>query len=254
MGGGDTHDDGLEKLNYLSLVSKVCTELENHNGFGDKVLAEFITELGRQCENVDQFDKLLRENGADMPDYFVRTLLTIIHAILPPKPKVDKGVKDDGGSFQALKIKDGRERVKELEKEIEEEARSRRRVENDDVETLENRNRGNDRRERGRDRHGGRDRGRGDRRGHRDDDRRGGRDGYDDDRRRRGDRDGYDDGDDRRRHGVGMVMMVISVGMVIGIEMRGGGEGWMRKSGMTRGVIIRESRNCIKSIRAGFRG
>ncbi|CAL2239665.1 unnamed protein product [Prunus armeniaca] len=40
-------DDGLKKLEYLSLVSKVCSELKTHIGVGDKVLAEFITELGR---------------------------------------------------------------------------------------------------------------------------------------------------------------------------------------------------------------
>nr|KYP49486.1 putative pre-mRNA-splicing factor ATP-dependent RNA helicase [Cajanus cajan] len=83
----DNPEDGLKKLEYLSLVSKVCTELESHTGTGDKVLAEFITELGRSSENVEEFDTKLKENGAEMPDYFVRTLLTIIHAILPPKPK-----------------------------------------------------------------------------------------------------------------------------------------------------------------------
>ncbi|CAL9105171.1 unnamed protein product [Musa textilis] len=39
-------NEGLKKLECLSLVSKVCTELESHIGCGDKVLAEFITELG----------------------------------------------------------------------------------------------------------------------------------------------------------------------------------------------------------------
>ncbi|RYQ89286.1 hypothetical protein Ahy_B09g096006 isoform A [Arachis hypogaea] len=77
--------DSLKKLEYLSLVSKVCTEMESHTGNGDNVLAEFITELGRSSENVEEFDAKLKENGAELPDYFVRTLLTIIHAILPPK-------------------------------------------------------------------------------------------------------------------------------------------------------------------------
>ncbi|OEL27759.1 putative pre-mRNA-splicing factor ATP-dependent RNA helicase DEAH5 [Dichanthelium oligosanthes] len=77
-------DDGLRKLEYLSLVSKVCSELETHIGVGDKVLAEFITELGRDSATVAEFDARLKEKGADFPDYFVRTLLTIIHAILPP--------------------------------------------------------------------------------------------------------------------------------------------------------------------------
>ncbi|GFP93208.1 probable pre-mRNA-splicing factor ATP-dependent RNA helicase [Phtheirospermum japonicum] len=89
---------GLKKLEYLSLISKVCTELETHLGFGDKVLAEFVIELGRNCKTIDNFDSKLKANGAEMPDYFVRTLLTIIHAFLPPKPR-----------------KDSKERVKELE-------------------------------------------------------------------------------------------------------------------------------------------
>ncbi|KAI7727176.1 hypothetical protein M8C21_026989, partial [Ambrosia artemisiifolia] len=130
-----TKEPSLKKLEYLSLVSKVCTELESHLGFGDKVLAEFITEIGRKCETVDEFDIKLKENGAEMPDYFVRTLLTIIHAILPPKRKTEKegrkGNNDgnDNGpkaSFPALNIGDTKDRVKELEKEIEKEARERR--------------------------------------------------------------------------------------------------------------------------------
>jgi len=35
-------DDELKKLEYLSLVSKVCTELDNHLGISDKDLGEFI--------------------------------------------------------------------------------------------------------------------------------------------------------------------------------------------------------------------
>ncbi|XP_016450532.2 putative pre-mRNA-splicing factor ATP-dependent RNA helicase DEAH5 [Nicotiana tabacum] len=158
-------EDGLKKLEYLSLVSKVCSELETHLGFGDKVLAEFITELGRKCETVDEFDRKLKENGAEMPDYFVRTLLTIIHAILPPKvkSKLENELSKDDSEFSALKIRDDRDRVKELEKEIELEAKSKR---GKDEEEDFDRNRHDrrrerdrdDRRERGKDRH--RDRGR----------------------------------------------------------------------------------------------
>ncbi|GMY18891.1 probable pre-mRNA-splicing factor ATP-dependent RNA helicase DEAH5 [Fagus crenata] len=84
-------DEGLKKLEYLSLVSKVCLELETHLGFGDKVLSK----LGINYETVDEFDAKLKENGIGMPDYFVCTLLTIIHAILPPKPKLEKESKKD---------------------------------------------------------------------------------------------------------------------------------------------------------------
>jgi len=95
---GNPDEVGLKKLEYLSLVSKVCTELESHTDSGDKVLAEFITELGCNSENVEEFDARLKENGAEMPDYFVRTLLTIIHAILPPKSKSEKESKEDSST------------------------------------------------------------------------------------------------------------------------------------------------------------
>ncbi|KAG9459931.1 hypothetical protein H6P81_004439 [Aristolochia fimbriata] len=110
------------KLQFLSLINKVCTELESHIGCGEKVLAEFITNLGRESETLDEFDTKLKDNGAEMPDYFVRTLLTIIHAILPPKPKSqgEKKKSEEGKitAFAALAIADDKERAKELEKEI----------------------------------------------------------------------------------------------------------------------------------------
>ena len=34
--------DELQKLEYLSLVSKVCTELENHLGINDKDLGMLV--------------------------------------------------------------------------------------------------------------------------------------------------------------------------------------------------------------------
>uniref|UniRef100_A0A6N2K9R9 RNA helicase n=1 Tax=Salix viminalis TaxID=40686 RepID=A0A6N2K9R9_SALVM len=182
------NDAGLKKLEYLSLVSKVCSELETHLGFGDKILAEFITELGRNCETVDEFDATLKENGAEMPDYFVLTLLTIIHAILPPKVKEAKKDNESDGSgkdskFKALSIQDSRDRVKEIDKELEIEAIEKSRRESEerhrerDTEDRHGRTDGRDRdRDRYRDRERERDRyDRNDRR--RDRERR--RDGYD---------------------------------------------------------------------------
>lgn len=133
----ETLDAGLKKLEYLSLVSKVCTELETHLGFGDKVLAEFITDMGRKCETVDEFDSKLKESGAEMPDYFVRTLLTIIHAILPPKPKSVNEKKEDvpegkKSRFPGLSIADTTDRAKQLEREIEMETRDRVRAEQEE--------------------------------------------------------------------------------------------------------------------------
>ena len=47
--------DELEKLEYLSLVSKVCMELENHLGLNDKDLAEFVIALAEKNKTFDKF-------------------------------------------------------------------------------------------------------------------------------------------------------------------------------------------------------
>lgn len=209
MGGEEGKaDEALKKLEYLSLVSKVCSELESHLGVSDKVLAEFITEMGRNCETMDEFDTKLKESGAEMPDYFVRTLLTIIHAILPPNPnsKMDKDSKKDDkeSDFSALRIADSKERSKELLKEIELEAKNKQGMQEEGEEDrfLDRTDRRRDRdrdRDRGRDRDRERDRDRG-----RDRDRDRDRDRYRDrdrDRGRGGERDGgFDDDHGTERH------------------------------------------------------
>ncbi|GKC03612.1 hypothetical protein Tco_0995222, partial [Tanacetum coccineum] len=138
----------LKKLEYLSLVSKVFTELESHIGFTNNTLAEFIIDLGRKCLTVDDFDKKLKKNGADYPVYFVRTLLNVIHAISPPKVKKSKA------EVGALNIGDSREHVRSLEKEIETEALEKARLRAANGENLGNRREdGETRRERDRDRY-----------------------------------------------------------------------------------------------------
>lgn len=120
--------EGLKKLEYLSLVSKVCTELEAHIGCSDKTLAEFIIDLAQKCETQEQFGKSLKAEGAEMPEYFVKTLLTIIHAILPPvsraeRERLSKGLGGDHKelkrtAFPGLAVPDSKQRVRELEDEL----------------------------------------------------------------------------------------------------------------------------------------
>ena len=75
--------DELEKLEYLSLVSKVCTELDNHLGLNDKDLAEFIINLAKKNKTVSKFSKALKKKGADFPDTFTNNLYSLIHRMLP---------------------------------------------------------------------------------------------------------------------------------------------------------------------------
>ncbi|XP_054717545.1 ATP-dependent RNA helicase DHX8-like [Uloborus diversus] len=73
----------IKKLEYLSLVSKICTELENHLGINDKDLAEFIINLAGKNDTFEAFKKALLQNGAEFPDSFMSNLLRIIQQMKP---------------------------------------------------------------------------------------------------------------------------------------------------------------------------
>ena len=49
----------LRELEHLSLVSKVCTELENHYDMNDKDLAEFIIDLADKHPQFEDFKKCM---------------------------------------------------------------------------------------------------------------------------------------------------------------------------------------------------
>lgn len=61
----------LNKLQHLSLVQKVCSELENHVGINEPDLAEFIIDLAGKYDNVNKFQRELATNGAEFEDSFV---------------------------------------------------------------------------------------------------------------------------------------------------------------------------------------
>ncbi|KAK6621404.1 hypothetical protein RUM43_011710 [Polyplax serrata] len=85
----------LEKLEHLSLVSKICTELENHLGINDKDLAEFIIALSEKHNTFDAFKTVLLKNGAEFSDSFTENLLRLIQHMQPKdKLKIVKTEKD----------------------------------------------------------------------------------------------------------------------------------------------------------------
>lgn len=69
----------MEDLQRLGLISKVCSELDNHLGFSDKTLAEFIIHLAKQHNDQKRFQKTLLENGAEFPESFSYNLHRIIN-------------------------------------------------------------------------------------------------------------------------------------------------------------------------------
>ncbi|KAJ8313765.1 hypothetical protein KUTeg_008326 [Tegillarca granosa] len=101
--------DELQKLEHLSLVSKVCTELDNHLGLNDKDLAEFVINLAEKNDTFDKFKKVLEENGAEFADSLIANLLRLIQK-MKPKPKA----KDVDVNKENKTVKDDRELKKKL--------------------------------------------------------------------------------------------------------------------------------------------
>ncbi|KAB1265595.1 ATP-dependent RNA helicase DHX8 [Camelus dromedarius] len=97
----------LAKLEYLSLVSKVCTELDNHLGINDKDLAEFVISLAEKNITFDTFKASLVKNGAEFTDSLISNLLRLIQTMRPPaKPSTSKD--------PVVKPKTEKEKLKEL--------------------------------------------------------------------------------------------------------------------------------------------
>ena len=83
----------IEQLEHLSLVSKLCTELDNHLGINDKDLAEFIIALAEKHTTFGAFKRVLEQNGAEFPDSLTASLLRIIQLMKPPAAG-DEGKQD----------------------------------------------------------------------------------------------------------------------------------------------------------------
>lgn len=60
--------EDLKKLEDLSLISKVCTELENHLGpkMNDKVLAEFCIAMAGKHPTLESFKGALGDVGESL--------------------------------------------------------------------------------------------------------------------------------------------------------------------------------------------
>ena len=97
----------MDELTRIGLISRVCSELDNHLGFSDKTLAEFILHLASIHSSAPAFHKALAENGAEVPMTFAENLLRIIRTMTAPKKTLLNTVKQtDSLSNTASKKED----------------------------------------------------------------------------------------------------------------------------------------------------
>jgi ATP-dependent RNA helicase DHX8/PRP22 len=68
----------LSKLQRLSLVSKVYSELDTHMGMSNKTLAEFIIHLGQDSKSAAEFGEKLAATGTEFSSEFSETLFATI--------------------------------------------------------------------------------------------------------------------------------------------------------------------------------
>ncbi|CAI6273681.1 unnamed protein product [Periconia digitata] len=87
--------EDLEKLEYLGLVSKIASEIENYSGLSDKTLAEFVISIHEEVNSVPDFQRKLEDVGADFPQSLVDSIDRLI-LTLHPKFKKSKNSTVDG--------------------------------------------------------------------------------------------------------------------------------------------------------------
>ncbi|KAK5098387.1 DEAH-box ATP-dependent RNA helicase prp22 [Lithohypha guttulata] len=83
--------DDLESLEYLSLVAKITSELQNHVGLGDKALAEFVIAQ-HGGKDLVSFKKALAEMEADFPESLIES---VDRLVLTMHPKYKKSLNLD---------------------------------------------------------------------------------------------------------------------------------------------------------------
>jgi ATP-dependent RNA helicase DHX8/PRP22 len=75
--------DDLENLEFLSLVSKVTSEIQNHLGVSDKTLAEFVIDQHAGAKGVADFKEQLEAMGAEFPQSLVESIDRLILTLHP---------------------------------------------------------------------------------------------------------------------------------------------------------------------------
>ncbi|KAJ3119772.1 DEAH-box ATP-dependent RNA helicase prp22 [Nowakowskiella sp. JEL0407] len=94
----------MEKLEELSLISKLSLEVLNHTGINDKTLAEFILDLHKNSKSLASFKKKLKKVGAEFDDSFIFNIDRIIRAFNTSNESAANAENDteqnDGGWFE----------------------------------------------------------------------------------------------------------------------------------------------------------
>eukprot|EP00002_Diphylleia_rotans_P022935 TRINITY_DN4502_c0_g1_i1.p1 TRINITY_DN4502_c0_g1~~TRINITY_DN4502_c0_g1_i1.p1 ORF type:complete len:1132 (+),score=246.53 TRINITY_DN4502_c0_g1_i1:49-3444(+) len=71
----------MKRYEELSLLNKVFTEIRNHLGIEDKVVAEFVIDLAQKnkSKGMNGFARALAECGSEFPEHLVHSIFNIVN-------------------------------------------------------------------------------------------------------------------------------------------------------------------------------
>ena len=102
--------DDLESLEFLSLVSKVTSELQNHLGISDKTLAEFVIAQHGKSTSLAHFKSQMEAVGAEFPGSLVESIDRLI-LTMHPEHKSKLKTQDYGGDEEKLDTVEKKTRI-----------------------------------------------------------------------------------------------------------------------------------------------
>jgi ATP-dependent RNA helicase DHX8/PRP22 len=110
----------LNQLEQLSLVSKVTTELDNHLGMNDKVLAEFLIHLHSESKDLESFSAAVKgAAGGDFPKTLIESLDRLMRVLKSDSVPSKQALRQtDTKGFPGLSIPDDPDRVSKLENDL----------------------------------------------------------------------------------------------------------------------------------------
>jgi ATP-dependent RNA helicase DHX8/PRP22 len=91
--------DDFAKLEYLSLVSKVASEIENHLGISDSNIAEFVISTHTEAQDLTDFKARLESMGGAFSDSLIETIDRLVLTLHPKyKSKASNGKSENAGA------------------------------------------------------------------------------------------------------------------------------------------------------------
>ncbi|KAI9912062.1 hypothetical protein PsorP6_008910 [Peronosclerospora sorghi] len=85
----------MDKLQELSLVSKVCQALDNHLGMSDKTLAEFVIDLVRNSSSCAAFLASIKKDDLPLPPALAENLYRIVQTMAPHMMKQHQALENN---------------------------------------------------------------------------------------------------------------------------------------------------------------